>query len=152
VANIRRATAEDFPRLVELGHAMHQESPRFSKMPYSEEKIMTLLGGMCYHDNAIVLVAEREAEIVGMMLGFVAEQFFGPSKTASELVVYVTPEHRGGTVAPRLIYVFEDWAKWHGCAEIVLGVSTEVAADRTAKFYQRMGYAHSGHTLIKGCA
>jgi GNAT superfamily N-acetyltransferase len=149
VANVRRALASDFAALVTMGEDMHDESPRFAGLGYSRERCFELLAGLSASPSGLVLVAEQGGELVGMVLGFVTRHFFSDDLTGSELVVYVTPHARGGSAAVKLIRHFEDWARELGAVDIVLGVSTEVQADRTAKLYQRLGFTPSGHTLVK---
>jgi GNAT superfamily N-acetyltransferase len=151
VAEIRLATEADIDRMVQLGQAMQQESPRFSRLGYSDSKVRALGANLIANPDAVVLVGVVDDEIVGMLLGYVSEQFFSHAITASELVVYVEPAHRGGSVAVRMIHAFEVWAFEHGARDIVLGVSTEVDASRTCAFYERMGYAPSGNLLVKRC-
>jgi GNAT superfamily N-acetyltransferase len=129
---------------------MHKESPRFSRFAYDPDRCLSLLQKL--HLSGVILLAEEREQIVGMILGGISEHFFGRGTVASELVVYVAPESRGGTAAMRMLKAFEDWAFSKGADEIVLGVSTEVHAKRTAEFYQRLGYEMSGYTCIKRCA
>lgn len=152
MAKVRRAVGADFPTLIAMGQELCAESPRFSRLTYSPDRCLELLAGLSVSPQGLVLVAEQEGAIVGMLLGFVSKHFFAEELTASELVVYVTPEARGGNAVVKLLRHFEVWATEQGAADIVLGVSTEVHADRTAQLYQRLGYTPSGHTLVKRCA
>ncbi len=146
---IRRATGEDKETLLELGRDMHAESPRFSKLRYNDAKAASLFDMLVDNPNGIVLLAEDGDKIIGMMAGFASPHFFSFQLFASDFVLYIDPAHRGGTTAMRLIKNFEQWAIELGVAEIVLGVSTEVNAERTAEMYQRLGYEKSGITVIK---
>jgi len=152
VAKVRRAVGADFPTLIAMGREMRDESPRFARLGYSPERCHELLAGLSTSPQGLVLVAEQDGLIVGMLLGLASRHFFSDDITASELVVYVAPDARGGSAAVKLIRHFEAWAVEKGAADIVLGVSTEVHADRTAQFYERLGYLPSGHSLIKRCA
>ena len=152
MANVRRALGSDLATIVSMGESMRNESPRFARLGYSYERVFELLAGLSASPHGLVLVAEQDGEIVGMLLGFVGKHFFSDDLTANELVVYVAPQARGGTASVKLIRYFESWAKQLGVADITLGVSTEVHAERTAEFYQRLGYAPSGITLVKRCA
>lgn len=146
---LREATTADRPELDRMAIAMAKESPRFSAFPVSLPKIHALVDNMQANPNALVLVADDGDGLAGMLLGFVVPHFFSDALTASELVVYVDPEHRGGRTGLRLIQRFESWAAGRGAAEIVLGVSTEVDAERTAALYERLGYERSGFTTRK---
>lgn len=152
MASVRQAVAADFQTLVVMGNDMQRESPRFKRLGYNHVKVLNLFKQLTDSENGLVLVAETEGIAVGMLLGFVTPQFFSDTLTASELVVYVTPEARGGTTVVKMIRAFEGWAYERGAVEICLGVSTELDASRTAALYERLGYDRSGVTLIKRCA
>lgn len=146
---IRRATFDDKYALLELGRKMHAESPRFSKLEYSDAKAEQLFNVLLSNPNGVVLIADDESQIIGMMAGFASEHFFSQQLFASDFVLFIEPEHRGGTAAMRLVKEFEKWATDLGVAEIVLGISTEVHAERTAELYGRLGFDRSGFTMIK---
>ena len=138
---------DDVPTLIELGRVMHQESPRFRGMDYDEEKLMQL-GANLVNQGGIFL-AEKDGKPLGMILGMVTEHFFGHDLMACDLAVYVHPDHRGGTLAVRLIKKFEAWAFSMGAKVITMGVSTEVEADRTGQLYKRLGYRMTGVLAVK---
>ena len=58
------------------------------------------------------------------MLGMLVPSWFGRDWTASDLALYLTPEHRGGTTAARLVKAFVTWAQAAGAKQIRPGVST----------------------------
>lgn len=147
---VRRATEDDFVACVLMGQRMAHESPRFSRSAFDSERCLALLHTLTNSDDGLVLVVGDEP--IGMMLGFVSEQFFSADKVAQELVVYVLPEHRGGRDVIRMIKAFEAWAITRGAKEIALGVSTEIATDRTTALYRHLGFVDSGVNLIKRCA
>ncbi len=147
MANIRQATLDDIPMLMEMGKRMHQESPRFRMMDFSEDKCRQL--GEALIPSGSIFIAEKEGEAVGMMIGFITEHYFGYDLMASDLAVYVVPEHRGGSLGVRLIKVFEQWAEDNGARVITLGISTEVEAKRTLGIYEKLGYATKGYITTK---
>jgi len=151
VAKVRPASTADIPRLIELGEDMQRESPRFSQLGYDHDKVARLVQSLIDSPEGLVLVLDTPDGLVGMLVGFVAEQFFSHSLSAQELVVYVCPEHRGGTAGVRMVKAFEVWAFDKGAQEVSLGVSTEVDAARTAGLYERLGYQPSGCVLRKWC-
>lgn len=133
-----------------MGVAMHAESPRFREMPYSEEKVYnTAIALLTQEGVGGILVAETNGIIVGMFAFLVGEQFFGPSRYAADLVVYVKPEHRGSSAFPRLVHAFEKWADELGVDEKIMGVSTMVNTRQTTAAYERLGYEAFGDLLRK---
>lgn len=150
MAKVRKAEQADIPALLAMGAAMHAESPRFSVMPYSEEKVYNLAVLLLNTPEAGgILIAESGDIIVGMMAFVVGEHFFGPSRYASDLIVYVRPEHRGGSAFFKLITAFEKWADELGVDEKLLGVSTGVHPEQTIAALQRLGYVYFGGSLRK---
>ena len=144
---IRQGDRDDIPALIELGGLMNKESPRFRGLDWAEDKLIQL--GILIADQGGMFVAEKDNKVVGMILGMVTEHFFGRDLVASDLVVYVHPDHRGGTMVVRLLKKFEAWAYATGAKVIVLSVSTEIKADRTGELYKRLGYRISGVMAVK---
>ena len=144
---IRQGDMDDVPTLIGLGRMMHMESPRFRGMDYNEEKLIQLGANLVAQGG--IFLAEKDGKAIGMMLGMVTEHFFGHDLMACDLAVYVHPDHRGGTLAVRLIKKFEAWAFSMGAKVIHVGVSTEVNADRTGELYKRLGYRMTGTLAVK---
>ena len=150
MANLRAAVEKDIPALLGLAKRMHGESPRFSRLTFAPEKCEALLQALTSGKVAGgVLVAEKAGIIVGMVAGFVVEHFFGIEKTASDLAIYVAPEHRGGLIAAKLIRAFERLVRELGAVEVTLGISTELNVERTVELYQGIGYRRSGVSMLK---
>lgn len=146
---IRRATLTDTPALITLGAEMHSESPRYSKVPYDPERLSAFLSAVLPSPDWLALMAEHNGEPVGMMVGFVVNHCFSSARYAADLVLYVSPEFRGSSMAVRMLREFETWAATRGAAEIVMGVTTEVHTERTVGLYARCGYRDSGVSMVK---
>lgn len=146
---IRYATPVDTAALLCLARMMHAESPRFHHLAFDAEKTAAMLGNLIENPQAVALVDEKEGQIVGMMGGFVMEHLFGHDKVAADIGLYVVPQYRGTSTAPRLLRAFEDWAKENGARDIVLGISTEVTAEATRGLYMKLGYEQSGYLMRK---
>jgi GNAT superfamily N-acetyltransferase len=147
VLKIRQGDTDDIISLISLGREMHKESPRFKGMDYDEEKLIHL--GIGLAEQGGIFLAEKNGKPIGMVLGMVTEHFFGHDLMATDLAVYVHPDHRGGTLVVRLIKKFEAWAFSMGAKVISMGVSTEVEADRTGQLYKRLGYRMTGCLAVK---
>ena len=106
---IRVGDRDDIPSMIKLGKRLHEESPRFMGMDYSEDKLFDL--GKVVAEQGGLFIAEHEGKIVGMLVGLVSEHFFGHDLMASDLTFYIDKEHRGGTLGVRLMRQFEAWAK-----------------------------------------
>ena len=144
---VRQGDMDDIPSLIALGRRMHEESPRFRNMDYSEQKCALLGQGLVNQGG--MFIAEVDNIPVGMVLGAVAPHFFGDDLMAYDFVVYVAPEHRGGSLVVRMLKKFESWAFSMGAKVVSFGVSTEIEADRTIALYQRLGYRVTGSIAVK---
>lgn len=153
MSEVRRATPADTPALIELGRAMHAESPRYREMPFSEARLQALSArlhhGTLLVEDAAIFVAEAGGAPVGMAIVFLDELLLSDAKFVTDLVVYLKPEHRGGRLFLKLVRAFEEWARQQGVREIVLGVSTGVHAEQTVNAYRRLGYEPAGNTCTK---
>ena len=147
VLKIRQGDTDDIMSLIMLGREMHKESPRFRDMDYDEDKLMHL--GLGLAEQGGIFIAEKDDKPVGMVLGMVTEHFFGHDLMATDLAFYVHPDHRGGTLAVRMLKKFEAWAFSLGAKVISVGVSTEVGSERTGQLYERLGYRITGCLAVK---
>jgi GNAT superfamily N-acetyltransferase len=133
-------TAQDIPVLLVLGAAMHGES-RYAKLDFDPEKLRglgeTILGDP---DSWLALVAERDSEIIGFCIGYVAPHFFGNDLTSGDLAIYVVPEHRGGMIGAMLVKLYTGWCEARGVKEPLLGISAGITPERTGQLYERLGY------------
>lgn len=144
MAKPRTATADDLAAMVDLARAMHHESPRFSPYSFLGYRLRTTLEAVLnMGQRGCLLVAEHEGQIVGAFAGVAAEHFACDLLQASDLGLFIAPEHRGGTTAARLIRAYLDWARRIE-AEPTIGINTGVAVERTGLLLQSLGAKNSG--------
>lgn len=63
--------------------------------------------------------------------------------------LYVLPEYRACGVGRRLVSEATDWCRKMGCAAAsVVVTSAAEARHDLSRFYQRLGFTHSGRTLL----
>ena len=155
MVKVRIGTHEDIPAVVDLGARLHAESPTYRDFPYSRIKVRAVLQQcvgtlMAPAEDAVMLVAEEDGRLIGMLLGYLTEGVFVEDLViATDLTFYVEPEHRGTMAAVRLLKAFEVWARTHGATHIAPGISTRINDERTQRFYERLGYASSGMSMTK---
>lgn len=149
---MRVAAHDDLPKLIEMGRAAYQESPRYRAFSFNEHKIRRFFNEV---QNALLIqyaciyVAETKGEIIGMIICALNEPFFSYDKMVTDLLVYVQAEHRGSFAFVKLIRALERWAKKQGDLPIAIGVSSEIHAEKTVKLYQRLGYRLTGYLMVK---
>ena len=141
---IRQPRAEDGDALVEMGRRMHGEGA-YSFLPYDAEKLRRLMLTIIKEPETYCgLVTEAGGSLVGMFGGYLTDYFFCEERLACDLLLFVEREHRGSSAALRMIRAFSRWAAERGAREVCLGVSTNINAERTGEFYERMGFARVG--------
>lgn len=143
---LRAATLHDLDALHALGQAMHAESPRFSQLTYDAGKVDALLRNAVHDSRYFTLVAaEEDGEIIGAFVGFMMEHWCSTDQVAQDISIFVRPDRRGGILAARLAKAFIYWAQDRGAKQIVLGISTGVKVEETAKLYKSLGLKQFGY-------
>lgn len=142
MATYRPATLDDADDLLRLATRM-TEGTAFA--PPTLDKVRRLITRSSGYGECAVV----EGQIVGFMCGYLGETFLNSQVNAYEQGVFVAPEHRGGTVAMRLIQNFERWAKASGAENVWLGQSVGQKQDSTLKFFERLGYSCQGFITCK---
>lgn len=146
---IRPMTVFDIEKLIALGRLMHIESV-YASLDFNEEKLFIFGMSILASQNYICMVAENsDGIIVGMFVGYWSEHPFGRSKIANDFILFVEPDARGTTAAPRLIKSFENWCRDHDVSMIALGTSTGVNPERTFALYEKLGYTLTGSMAFK---
>lgn len=153
---VRRATQDDIPALLAMCRALHLESPRYRTCSFNQDKVegtlQHLIGTLATgsNDDACVLIADRDGEVVGVFVGVIRQHLFSDDCAAHEVLFYIKPEHRGRTrAAVNLVRTFERWAHARGVAEKVVGTSTEITTATTLRLYEYLGYHSHGFAMIK---
>lgn len=107
---IRLATTADIPRMLELCQQFHFQSP-YKETPYSVSKTRSLLERVLKSDEGLILVAEREGVLIGLIGGLVAPIPFADVRVAQELAWWVDPKYRPSKDGIKLLEAYEYWAK-----------------------------------------
>lgn len=144
---IRKATLDDLPTLLALGASMHAESPRFSRLAFSASRLEETLRALILLPRGFVLVAELDGELIGGMAAMCMPHWASADLLATDLALFVAPEHRGGLTAARLVRRYVGWAMGEGAKLIQLGVTTGVATEETARMFEAIGLRRCGVIL-----
>lgn len=143
---IRKAEEKDIKRIVELGVSFFEEAKTSSTPVFSEDKATATITSMVDADNCILLIAEDDGYIVGIMGIIICEHWFSNEVIAQELFWYVLPEFRYGHGSD-LLDIAEVKAKSLGASIISmvdLGESSPVSL-----FLKRRGYSIEEKTHIR---
>ncbi len=138
---IRPIEVNDIGELMRLASAMHQESI-YREMAFDPQTVMGLFASAMDARKPAVwgVTVTRGDEVIGFGLGACGPNWFGPDMLASDLAIYIDPEHRGGSAGPRLMQAFTDWANSTGAKLVMVGVSAGINPERTGRLYERLGY------------
>lgn len=139
---LRPAVARDVPQIVECATRM-LEGTAFA--PPTAAKIERLLArGTYYHQGAWL-----DDKLIGFMCGYVTETFLNEQVNAYDAGLFVLPEHRGGTLALRLVREFEVWARAQGAENVWICQCVGHEIDSTRRFFERLGYECQGFSMRK---
>ena len=140
---IRTHTAlpEDLPEILALGQQMHEESA-YRHFAFSVSKCAMLFHTCITNpDTHFIRVAvNTDDAVVGIFVGSIAEHYFGTDLIASDYLWYVTPEYRGSRAGLTLLQDFQKWAADHNAAEIYVGISSGLFAERTGALLTKLGF------------
>uniref|UniRef100_A0AAU6W040 Aminoglycoside acetyltransferase n=1 Tax=Pseudomonas phage Ulina01 TaxID=3138549 RepID=A0AAU6W040_9CAUD len=95
-------------------------------------------------DDGCFLIVFDDNEAVGFLWGFCCALPWNPAKLAMDTLLYVEPHYRGSRAGYKLVKAWEEWARERGATSVQLSVASGIHEDKTAEFYQRMGYNHIG--------
>ncbi|MFI9564429.1 GNAT family N-acetyltransferase [Streptomyces rishiriensis] len=148
--SVRRAQPADVDGLVACSSALFAEDagtrdPSVSigwPREFGAERFAAGLGD----PTRLLLVADRDGEIVGHLAGAAAEgSAMRPVKVATLVSMYVQPVHRRSGLGERMIAQFSAWAREVG-AELAEVTAYSANAD-AIRFYERNGFANHSVTL-----
>lgn len=132
VSLLRTATADDVAGLVALSEIWHRDCDIYGE--FDPVRVTQSLNRLLALEERIVVVAEDRGALVGMLIGLAVERWFSAERAAQILTFVVRPEHRGGTVADRILTEFQAQAVERGAyvAEVSMLAVDGFAAARQA--------------------
>lgn len=128
---------------------VHIESPTLSVYSFSREQAKRTIMGLASREDALTIVAYLDGELIGCMGAIITPQLTSNVNVASELLLYIKPEHRGSRAAIGLVQAFEQWAAGY---DKRVGSSLGINDRGVINFYKNMGYEQSGLTMSKGAS
>lgn len=145
---IRKATKYDIPAVVELSKLFYATTSYAEWAVFDAETVFDLASNLA--ENHVLLVAEQDSAIVGMVGLFVAPFMFNREKTAAyEVVWWVSPEAQGVGVGKALLEAIEPACKEKGASAIQM-VHLKNSPPQAAAIYERYGYrqTESSYTRV----
>lgn len=144
---IREATIDDIPKLVEMGRSLHDETT-YKHVEYSPERVAETCRLMI--SNGFLVVAEKGGQVVGVMMGDVYVPWYTTERMGIDYTLYITPEHRNGLIAVKMIKRFEAWCISMGAKQIRPGIGT--GDPNAIRLYKALGYRSVGEWFLKDVA
>ena len=143
---IRPATSADLPIIGRLGALLvrlhHDFDPKrfIAATPETEQRYASFLGIQLREPNVVILVAERNGEVIGYTYAGVESYDYmvlrGPAGVLYDIVV--DPNHRGHGVGQMLIEATLEALAARGSPRVVL--STAERNESALRLFARMGF------------
>lgn len=147
---IRQANKFDIPQIIEMLKQYRNESNveilrQANNQEYIEKLLTELIAGMGF-----VLVAEKDNQLIGMIIAGIIENIWNPAiKQCSELAYWVSPEHRGSTAAYRLIKQYtNECDKLFKSGRIQMNTISKMVNSPDLK-YQKFGFQKLEETWVR---
>lgn len=145
---IRNATQADVPAIVEMSAKFYATTSYAGWAEFNPETVAALASNLA--ENHVMLVAEADGKVCGMVGLFVAPFMFNADRVgAYEVVWWVDPDAQGAGVGKALLAAIEPACKAKGANAIQM-VHLASSPPQASMIYERMGYAHteSSYTRI----
>jgi len=143
---IRPATEADTPRLVEMTTRFLETTPYGTMFQADPAQIAKLVALVLKH--GVILLADVPP-VVGMIALAALPHPLSGLLYADEQCWWVEPEHRKGTIGPRLLMAAEAWARQHGCQSVKMVAQ---AGSSVGCHYLRLGYQEVETAFVKKLA
>ena len=123
------------PLLAELGY------------PTTSEEVVSRLDRLAKAESCLVLVAEKDNEVVGLITCHMFASIHSTEPVAWLTTLVVHDETQGIGIGRELVTAVEKWARENGAVRISLTSGNH--RHGAHKFYERCGYESSGVRLTK---
>lgn len=144
---VRKAEQADKLTFAFLADSFLRESKYPLKM--NPDKLLANFDNVTSQEDGTVTIflLEVDERVEGMLVAATSESLFSDDLLAVELAWYVSPEHRDGRKAYRLMKEYEDWAKEKGCTFITMMDIHGLAS--LEDLYSRKGYNLTEKTYVR---
>jgi GNAT superfamily N-acetyltransferase len=144
---VRQATQDDVPRIVEMSAKFYQTTSYARWAPFNADTVHDLASNLA--ENHVMLVAEDAGELVGMVGLFAAPFMFNSDVMAAyEVVWWVDPDAQGRGAGKALLQAIEPACVARGCRAVQM-VHLASSPPQAAAIYERTGYGHTESSYTK---
>ena len=133
---------KDLYWIQEISEDFLKESAWGNRVKINKEKVKNYFLAAMRNPRMFGIVALKEDNPVGFMIGCLLEFSYSKDKFAKQLELYVVPEERGKMAGLQMMKKFIDWSKMNGAKEVIFDVSNQAGSfDKLAK---RLGMEEIG--------
>lgn len=146
---IRLAVPDDGPSIMRMGEAFFHEAGHGARFTFDRESFARSV--IIFAQNDLLLVAEKNGEVVGMAAADVAPAFWNHNVLLSrEAWWYVDRAHRQG-IGRRLLVALEDLLKERGATlfDVVAEEGEGSRSESLARLYRAGGFSPAERTFRK---
>lgn len=141
---IRDVEDRDSPEIAKFAKEFMEYAPLH--VDYNINELLKFLEHVS--EEAIFIVPEKDGKAVGMAAAAVTPHPYSPMYLlGTELFLWVDPEHRSGTVGPRLLKALEQRIKESGCKYI--SMTSTVHTPNFKKYLLKQGYIEAETAYMK---
>lgn len=144
---VRNATLADVPAIVAMAEQFYATTSYPGWAGFNAETVRDLAEKLT--TDHVMLVAEDDGAVVGMVGLFAAPFLFNHEVTAAyEVVWWVNPDAQGNGAGKALLAAIEPACRAKGCQAIQM-VHLSSSPPQAAAIYERMGYTHTESSYTK---
>lgn len=144
--DIRMATADDIPALVEMGEGFFGTG----KLPgrFDADTFVSFWSSTIASGRGALIMGDQDEEPVGTLGCLLFQDPCCGDLVAQELFWWVNEEARGnGSIM--LLHAFEAWAKEQGAARVILSAICGLRDEALGRVYERRGYRELETNYVK---
>lgn len=149
VYKIRPARDSDLEAVVRMGSDFHSSTAMGQLIPFNIPDVVYLFAAAL--DSGVLLVAVDDTDSAIGLIACTLNPY--PYNTAylccAEMMFWIDPEHRGGSLATRLLKAAEQEAKAKG-ADFMVMIALETSPEGIDSYYRKLGYSRTERTYVKG--
>lgn len=140
---IRQANADDIDAILRIGIECHEEAA--TKFTVDRIQARRIIAQFVQSKSCFAWVAVAEGEVMGCLLGGIAQVWYSQQKEASDLLFYVRPDPRVIGAGKLLLKRFIRWGYERGAHGFSMAVSFGgPKAANTGKIYRKLGFTEVG--------
>lgn len=145
---VRAPLEIELPAIITMGETMHKQSA-FAHMDFNKGRMLACLSNALEHSDRFffeVILEKQHGSVVGVLWGGLQDNYFGSDVIASDLLLYITEEHRGHTfpALQRLVANYREWAIKHNARRIFLVSTSGIQPEKTEKLFEFLGFRRVG--------